>query len=301
VSPILIRPIREQLQHDRVVREVQARWRRRFSIEINPGQEENASVKAGSKRVFPDLVLTSKAGGRRLHGIVEVETIESVNHLEAMSEWAELARVRGAFYLYVPAGRADVTRKLCENNNIVFAEIWTFYSVGRETRFSLVHQSKSGIRSSKARKATEQRLRAESKKNPISQEATHAKKTKKSVRPSGKAKAGAKTAKPKTGVRSVKKRTNEKSSREVVKSPRTRSAVKKVVVTKSSVKPKKATKGRSSQSAANTVKKSGVVQSRATRKSVSSSKSGNRSKTTAAKELATKRVAPRRANLKRGS
>ena len=126
--------------------------------------------------------MTSVSGGRRLHGIVEVETIESVNHLEAMSEWAELARVRGAFYLYVPAGKADVTRKLCEGNHIAFAEIWTFYSVGRETRFSMVHQSKLGVRLSKARKATAERLKSKADKKSISRKVSSTKNTKKKAK-----------------------------------------------------------------------------------------------------------------------
>ncbi len=59
---------------------------------MNPGAEQNAPVGSGASAVFPDLVLHSLERGRRLEAIVEVETGESVNHLEALAEWAHFAR-----------------------------------------------------------------------------------------------------------------------------------------------------------------------------------------------------------------
>ena len=79
MSPILVRPVREQLEHDRVTRLLQARFRRRFDVGINPGAEQNTPVGSGASAVYPDVVLMSAERGRRVQAVIEVETGESVN------------------------------------------------------------------------------------------------------------------------------------------------------------------------------------------------------------------------------
>jgi hypothetical protein len=142
VSPILVRPVREQLEHDRIIRLLHGKSRRKYDAGMNPGAEQNAPVGSGTTVVFPDLVLHSAERSRRLEVIVEVETGESVNHLEALAEWASFARIRAAFHLYVPAGMVDVARRLCEDNNIGVTEVWSYHSVGDDVRFALIHRSK---------------------------------------------------------------------------------------------------------------------------------------------------------------
>ena len=142
MSPILVRPVREQLEHDRIIRQLQAKFKRKFDALINPGNEQTAPVAAGTQSVFPDVVLNSLERGRKLMGVVEVETGESVNHLEALAEWAHLSKVRAPFYLYVPAGMVDVARRLCEDNHIHVSEIWSFHTVGDQVRFTMVHRAK---------------------------------------------------------------------------------------------------------------------------------------------------------------
>ena len=140
MSPILVRPVREQLEHDRIIRLLHAKSRRRFEAGMNPGNERNAAVGAGAASVYPDLVLQSQERGRKLEAIVEVETGESVNHLEALAQWAPFARLRAPFHLYVPAGMVDVARRLCEDNQIVVNEFWSYHTIGDEVRFTLVHR-----------------------------------------------------------------------------------------------------------------------------------------------------------------
>jgi hypothetical protein len=142
VSPILVRPVREQLEHDRLIRLLQAKLRRKFEAAINPGNEQNAPVGAGPGAVYPDLVLLSLERSRRLQGVIEVETGESVNHLEALAQWSHLAKLRAEFQLYVPAGMVEVARRLCEDNQIAVNEIWSYHSVGDQVRFTLVHRSR---------------------------------------------------------------------------------------------------------------------------------------------------------------
>jgi hypothetical protein len=142
LSPILVRPVREQLEHDRIIRLLQGKFRRRYEAGMNPGIEQNAPVVSGGSTTYPDLVLFGQEKGRRLQVVVEVETGESVNHLEALSQWAPFSRLRAAFHLYVPASMVDVARRLCEDNQIHVNEIWSFHMVGDEVRFTLVQRSR---------------------------------------------------------------------------------------------------------------------------------------------------------------
>jgi hypothetical protein len=142
LSPILVRPVREQLEHDRLIRLLQTKFRRKYDAGMNPGTEQNVPVGTGPSPLFPDLVLQSPDRGRKLQAVVEVETGESVNHLEALAQWAHFGRLRAAFHLYVPAGMVDVARRLCEDNQIHVAEIWSYHIVGDQPRFTLVHRSK---------------------------------------------------------------------------------------------------------------------------------------------------------------
>ena len=142
MSPILVRPVREQLEHDRIIRLLHAKFRRRYEAAMNPGMEQNAAVGAGTTALYPDLLLMSLDRGHKLQVIVEVETGESVNHLEALAQWAHYARTRAPFHLYVPAGMVDVARRLCEDNQIHVAEIWSYHIVGDQPRFTLVHRNR---------------------------------------------------------------------------------------------------------------------------------------------------------------
>jgi hypothetical protein len=142
VSPILVRPVREQLEHDRIIRLLHGKFRRKYEAAMNPGAEQNAGVGSGPSALYPDLVLLSPDRGHRLQAVVEVETGESVNHLEALAQWAHYARIRAAFHLYVPAGMVDVARRLCEDNQIHAGEIWSYHIVGDEPRFTLVHRNR---------------------------------------------------------------------------------------------------------------------------------------------------------------
>ena len=140
MSPILVRPVREQLEHDKVVRLLQAKYKRKYEVAVNPGNEQTTSVVSGSLPWYPDLVLQSPERGRRLLGVVEVETAESVNNLEAMSQWAAFARLRAPFHLYVPAVSVDTTKRLCAELQLTVAEIWAYHPLGDHLRFTLIQR-----------------------------------------------------------------------------------------------------------------------------------------------------------------
>jgi len=142
VSPILVRPVREQLEHDRVIRLLQTKFKRKYEAGINPGAEQTVPVAIGTTTMYPDVVLQSTDRGRKLQGVIEVETGESVNHLEALAEWAHYSRARAPFYLYVPGGMVDVARRLSEDNQIYVSEIWSYHAIGDQVRFTLVYRNK---------------------------------------------------------------------------------------------------------------------------------------------------------------
>ncbi|HET7220369.1 MAG TPA: hypothetical protein VFJ02_20080 [Vicinamibacterales bacterium] len=151
MSPILVRPVREQLEHDRVIRLLQVKLKRKHDVTANIGEDQSVSVKIGQMQIFPDLVLTSTDRGRKLMGTVEVETSESVNHLEARAQWAHLGRARAPFHLYVPAGSVDIARRLAAENQVNVSEIWTYHTIGDQTHFKLVQRAPSSETRAEAR------------------------------------------------------------------------------------------------------------------------------------------------------
>jgi hypothetical protein len=135
--PILVRPVREQLEHDRIIRLLEAKWRRKFKVDANPGDERNVGVKVPAGTLYPDLILTEE-GGRKPKALVEVETNESVNHLEAMAQWANLAKSRTSLFLFVPVGAVEAARRLANESSVKLAELWTYLVLGDQVRFTSV-------------------------------------------------------------------------------------------------------------------------------------------------------------------
>jgi len=140
VSPILTRPVREQLEHDRVIRQLEARYKRKYDVVINPGNEQNQSVTVGELAVFPDLLLYA-GGSRRLVGTVEVETGESVNSIEARAEWGTFSKLKVPLHLYVPPVCVDAVKRICDEYQILVAELYTYSTTFDQVRFTMVHRA----------------------------------------------------------------------------------------------------------------------------------------------------------------
>jgi hypothetical protein len=142
LSPILVRPVREQLEHDRVIRQLQKDLtRKKVEVAINPGTEQNVGVGSGARKEYPDVILFSTDKNRKLLGVVEVETGESINYLEAMAEWGHYARLRAPLHLYVPMGSVELARRLAADNNIQVAEFHSYHQIGDLIRFASVHRT----------------------------------------------------------------------------------------------------------------------------------------------------------------
>jgi hypothetical protein len=178
---IYVRPVREQIEHDRVIRHLQIKLKRKYDVTMNVGPDQAAAqVKSGTQVLFPDLVLLTTDKSRKLAGVVEVETGESVHHLEAMAEWAPFGKLKVPFQLYVPAASADIARRLASDLGAHITELWTYHAIGDQIRLTLV--DKAPVPGEARRKADRERAaekRAESAK-PVKKAA------KKSAKPGAK-------------------------------------------------------------------------------------------------------------------
>ena len=83
---------------------------------------------------------STAATGPQVLGIAEVETVESVNHLEAMSEWASFGRLK-VFHLCMPASAIDVARRMASDYQVALSELWSYDNVGDQVRFTLIQRS----------------------------------------------------------------------------------------------------------------------------------------------------------------
>jgi hypothetical protein len=202
VSPILVRPVREQLEHDRVIRLLQVKLKRRHDVTANIGEDQSVPVKIGQMQIYPDLVLTSTDRGRKLMGTVEVETSESVNHLEARAQWAHLGRARAPFHLYVPAGSVDIARRLAAENAVNVSEIWSYHTIGDQTRFTLVHRSANETKRAEPRRVAEP-ARAASSSSPSKARTVVKKRTAPAPRRKGASGRGARAAAPRKTARAA--------------------------------------------------------------------------------------------------
>ena len=237
MSPILVRPVREQFEHDRVIRILQARYKRKYEVVINPGAEQNASVSAGDLPLYPDLVLFSAERGKKLQATVEVETTESINTLEAMAEWGPFSRLRSAFFLYVPANSIDAVRRLCQELGIAPSEIWTYHAALDQIRFTMVQRAPDGAR------ATEGRIPKVILTRPP---------TPVEVRPAQPATQSLEPNSPESRAPAAPRVTTEKPKRAKKAAPRIAKSVKKPAAKK----PPRAAAGRSRVAAKKTVRKS---------------------------------------------
>jgi hypothetical protein len=231
LSPIFVRPVREQLEHDRLIRYLQkhllAKFKRKFEIGANVGDEQVAPVKLAGRTFFPDLVLLE---GKKLAGLIEVETGESVNNLEAMAQWVHFSAARVPFHLYVPVTGFDAARRLCEAHHAAVAEIWTYRPSLDGFDLMRMHQDPTAS----ARRPVAARPAAPSRPAPS-----------KPARPAGKTPA-VKSAAPARSQKPVKKAVAKPARPEARSAPKpaarkaavSRAAVSKAAVSKTAVKKK---------------------------------------------------------------
>ena len=153
MTPIFVRPVREQLEHDRLIRFLLAKFKAKRKVDVlaNVGDERQAPIKVGNNTYFPDLILLD---GKKVAALIEIETGESTNNLEAMAQWTHFSRARVPFHLYVPVLAVDAARRLCESNNVMATEIWSYRPVNDQFDLVRIHLNPDAVRaSSKGSKA----------------------------------------------------------------------------------------------------------------------------------------------------
>ncbi|GMV22750.1 MAG: hypothetical protein AMXMBFR57_26990 [Acidimicrobiia bacterium] len=123
VSPIYVRPAKEQIEHDRLIQFLEAQNKATFEVLINKGESRDYALKIGAGTYFPDLILQD---GKSLAGVIEIETGESTNNLEALAQWVHFGKAKVPFSLYVPVLMYDAARRFCELNHVTVTEIWTY-------------------------------------------------------------------------------------------------------------------------------------------------------------------------------
>ena len=87
--------------------------------------------------------------------------------------------------MYVPAGTVEIARRLCVDNQVNVAELWSYHTIADQTRFTLVERSAAAARAEEPRKRT-----AAAAPRPARSAARP---------PAGKAAPAARGAKPRTG------------------------------------------------------------------------------------------------------
>jgi hypothetical protein len=104
-----------QSVHDRVIEAAASRLDSvNYDIYKNPGKQKNAHV--GNN--YPDIILTKK-GERSLQFIIEVETEDSVNLIEATNQWKRYStRIKASFYILVPVKSKNLAISLCKQIGI---------------------------------------------------------------------------------------------------------------------------------------------------------------------------------------
>lgn len=100
----------KQSVHDRVIQIASENLMRsgNYRVYTNPGTEHNTSI----GNLYPDIILTP-LNSNNVQFLVEVETADSVNANEALSQWKAYSNLGGTFYLLVPQESLILAKNIC--------------------------------------------------------------------------------------------------------------------------------------------------------------------------------------------
>jgi len=101
--------------HDNVIQAATSRLdSKNYDIYTNPGSSKRNGIGGN----YPDIILTKK-GERTVKFIIEVETADSVNIIEATNQWKKYAtEIKASFYILVPLASKNLAIKLCKQIGI---------------------------------------------------------------------------------------------------------------------------------------------------------------------------------------
>lgn len=109
------RQINFQTLHDRVIEIASNNLKNsnRYKVYTNPGNSKNTRI----GELYPDIILTPM-NDNRIQFIIEVETADSVNANEAITQWKSYSTLGGTFYLLVPQQSRILAENLCRMYSI---------------------------------------------------------------------------------------------------------------------------------------------------------------------------------------
>jgi len=110
-----VRSYRIQAIHDRVITVAADNLvrGRQFNVYRNPGQQLNTRIGV----LYPDIILTP-TNSNNVQFIIEVETSDTVNASEALSQWKSYSNLGGIFYLLVPQASRILAENICRQHGI---------------------------------------------------------------------------------------------------------------------------------------------------------------------------------------
>ena len=110
-----IRDYNKQNIHDRVIQVAadSLRETNSYIVYINPGTQHNTRI----GDLYPDIILTP-TNSNNVQFIIEVETSDSVNANEALTQWRAYSNLGGTFYLLIPQESRILAENICRQYNI---------------------------------------------------------------------------------------------------------------------------------------------------------------------------------------
>jgi hypothetical protein len=89
--------------------------------------EPTMVVEVGGEEIVPDIVVVDSAKRKAVRLLAEVETADSVNEDHGRREWLPYSHVADAsFFLYVPAGHAEETKRILRKLGVKRVRIRTW-------------------------------------------------------------------------------------------------------------------------------------------------------------------------------
>ena len=99
-----------QTLHDRVIQVAATNLQRtgNYTVYTNPGTQHKTRI----GNLYPDIILTPP-NNNNVEFVIEVETSESVNAIEALNQWRAYSNLGGTFYLLVPVESRILAGNIC--------------------------------------------------------------------------------------------------------------------------------------------------------------------------------------------
>ena len=143
MSPILVRPVREQLEHDRIIRLLQTKFRRKYQAsESTSAPSRPRRWARGPPPSFPTWCSPPRSAGGASRRWLRSKPASRSTTWRRWPSGRTCPSSARPFICTSPAGMVDVARRLAEENQVHVQEIWSYHTIGDQVRFTLVHRNR---------------------------------------------------------------------------------------------------------------------------------------------------------------